>query len=151
MARRIPQSEPAQLDSEQPESGQRGSERAPGLAEVIDATLEQKLPLRISWGKLHRRAVAATVAECVVLVHETRPHPPREGLMPAPDIVKMIDEVLRRKLPRRVRWTDELESNIVAYAVAEQIVRFFDLEPRAEPKTDRLDTRPAKRRQSSTD
>ena len=114
------------------------------MAAVIDSALEQKLPLRISWGRLHRRAVAATIAEFVIMTHDINPRPQRDGLMPAPDIVKSIDDVLRRKLPRRVKWGDELESNIVAYAIAEQIVRFFELQirPKSENVSDEHPARP---------
>ncbi len=106
------------------------SERAPGLTEIIDATLRRKLPLKIDWGGLHRRAVAATVAEHLLMIHEVSAKPRRDDAMPADDLVASIDRVLRRKLPQRVKWTDKLESEIVAYAVAEQIMIFFELRPR---------------------
>ena len=102
----------------------------PTLVDVIDEALREKLPLKIDWDKLHRRAVAAAVAEHVVLWAELVPRSCELVTKPGDDLVAAINLVLRDRLPGTVNWTDERESDVVAYALAEQIQSAFEVKLR---------------------
>lgn len=107
---------------------------APSLVEVIDLVLCEKLPLKIDWDKLHKRAVAAAIAEHILLWSDLEARPRRRGMKPDADLVEVITFVLRNKLPGTVKWTDEPESEVVAYSVAEHVQQVFDLKRRAPAK-----------------
>jgi hypothetical protein len=110
------------------------SKPAPSLVEVIDLALREKLPLKIDWDKLHERAVAAAIAEHILLWSDLEVRPRRRVTKPDADLVELINFVLRNKLPRVVKWIDEPESEVVAYSVAEHVQNMFDLKRRAPAK-----------------
>jgi hypothetical protein len=104
---------------------------APTVIEVIDSVLREKLPLKIDWNNLHKRAVAAAIAEHILMWSDVEARPRRRTLKPDDDLVAVINSVLRHKLPGTVKWNDEPESDVVAYAIAEHVQQVFNLKRRA--------------------
>ncbi|SRR5258708_7147719 len=107
---------------------------APTLVEVVNAALRDKLPLKIDWDDLHHRAVAAAVAEHILMWSDVMPRAQKRVVKPDADFVDAINYALRHGLPGTVRWTDEPESEIIAYAIAEYVQQVFDVKRRPSPK-----------------
>lgn len=103
---------------------------APILVDVVNVALRDKLPLKIDWDKLNQRAVASAVAEHILMSSDVVPRARKRVVKPDGDLVDAINFVLRHGLPGTVKWTDEPESDIVAYAVAEHVQHVFDVKRR---------------------
>src|SRR5258708_19882218 len=103
------------------------------LVEDVNAALRDKLPLKIDWDDLHHRAVAAAVAEHILMSSDVMPRARKRVVKPDADFVDAINYALRHGLPGTVRWTDEPESEIIAYSIPEYLQPAFDFKPRPPP------------------